>query len=41
MTAPRSPPRVCASSLVAAFGDWLQAQRGKISAKSRLGEKLA
>lgn len=27
--------------LVAAFGDWLQAQRRKISAKSRLGEKLA
>jgi len=27
--------------LVAAFGDWLQAERRKISAKSRLGEKLA
>jgi transposase len=27
--------------LMAAFGDWLQAQRRKISAKSRLGEKLA
>lgn len=27
--------------LVAAFGDWLQAQRLHISAKSRLGEKLA
>jgi transposase len=27
--------------LVAAFGEWLQAQRRKISAKSRLGEKLA
>lgn len=26
--------------LVIAFGDWLQAQRRKISAKSRLGEKL-
>ena len=26
--------------LVAAFGDWLQAERRKISAKSRLGEKL-
>jgi hypothetical protein len=26
--------------LVAAFGGWLQAQRRKISAKSRLGEKL-
>jgi hypothetical protein len=26
--------------LVAAIGDWLQAQRRKISAKSRLGEKL-
>lgn len=26
--------------LVAALGDWLQAQRRKISAKSRLGEKL-
>ncbi len=25
--------------LVAAFGDWLQAQRRKISAKSRLGQK--
>jgi len=27
--------------LVAAFGEWLQAQRRKISAKSRLGEKLS
>lgn len=27
--------------LVATFGDWLQAQRRKTSAKSRLGEKLA
>ncbi|MBM7331272.1 transposase [Agrobacterium sp. S2] len=27
--------------LVAAFGEWLQAQRCKVSAKSRLGEKLA
>lgn len=27
--------------LVAAFGDWLQAQRRKISSKSRLGEKLS
>ena len=27
--------------LVAAFGKWLQAQRLKISTKSRLGEKLA
>ncbi len=27
--------------LVAAFGEWLQAQRRKISTKSRLGEKLA
>lgn len=27
--------------LVAAFGTWLQAQRGRVSAKSRLGEKLA
>ena len=26
--------------LVAAFGDWLQTHRRKISAKSRLGEKL-
>jgi transposase len=26
--------------LVAAFGDWLQAERRKVSAKSRLGEKL-
>lgn len=26
--------------LVAAFGDWLQAQRRKVSSKSRLGEKL-
>ena len=25
---------------MAAFGDWLQAQRRKISAKSQLGEKL-
>ena len=29
-----------ASASLAAFGDWLQAQRRKISAKSRLGEKL-
>ena len=29
-----------AAPLVAAFGGWLQAQRRKISAKSRLGEKL-
>jgi hypothetical protein len=27
--------------LVAAFGEWLQAQRLRVSAKSRLGEKLA
>jgi transposase len=27
--------------LVAAFGDWLQAQRLRVSSKSRLGEKLA
>lgn len=27
--------------LVATFGDWLQTQRRRISAKSRLGEKLA
>jgi hypothetical protein len=27
--------------LVAAFGDWLQAQRSRVSPKSRLGEKLA
>ena len=27
--------------LVAAFGEWLQAQRRRVSAKSRLGEKLA
>jgi len=27
--------------LVAAFGTWLQAQRRRVSAKSRLGEKLA
>lgn len=27
--------------LVAAFGEWLQQQRLRISAKSRLGEKLA
>lgn len=26
--------------LVAAFGEWLQTQRCKVSAKSRLGEKL-
>ncbi len=26
--------------LVAEFGDWLQAQRLHVSAKSRLGEKL-
>ena len=29
------------ASLVAAFGDWLQEQRLRVSAKSRLGEKLA
>ena len=29
------------ASLVAAFGDWLQAQRLRVSPKSRLGEKLA
>ncbi|MEI6098098.1 MAG: hypothetical protein WCS20_07325 [Alphaproteobacteria bacterium] len=29
------------AALVAAFGEWLQTQRRKISAKSRLGEKLA
>lgn len=29
------------ASLVAAFGEWLQEQRLRISAKSRLGEKLA
>jgi len=27
--------------LVAAFGEWLQVQRARVSAKSRLGEKLA
>ncbi len=27
--------------LVAAFGEWLQEQRLRVSAKSRLGEKLA
>lgn len=27
--------------LIAAFGDWLQGQRLRVSAKSRLGEKLA
>ena len=27
--------------LVAAFGNWLQTQRRKISSKSRLGEKFA
>ena len=29
------------AELVAAFGDWLQEQRLRVSAKSRLGEKLA
>ncbi|TCM73519.1 transposase [Rhodovulum steppense] len=29
------------AQLVAAFGEWLQAQRLRVSAKSRLGEKLA
>jgi len=29
------------ASLVAAFGEWLQKQRLRVSAKSRLGEKLA
>lgn len=36
-----SARRARTAPLVAAFGGWLQAQRRKISAKSRLGEKLA
>jgi transposase len=36
----RSARQARTAHLVAAFGDWLQAQRRKISAKSRLGEKL-
>lgn len=36
-----SARQVRSAPLVAAFGDWLQAQRRKVSAKSRLGEKLA
>ncbi|WP_292288891.1 IS66 family transposase [Marivita sp.] len=36
-----SARRARSAPLVAAFGDWLQAQRLRISAKSRLGEKLA
>jgi len=35
-----SARQACTAPLVAAFGDWLQAQRRKISTKSRLGEKL-
>jgi transposase len=36
-----SARKACTAPLVAAFGEWLQAQRRKISSKSRLGEKLA
>jgi transposase len=36
-----SARRVRTAPLVAAFGEWVQAQRLRISAKSRLGEKLA
>jgi len=36
-----SARRARSALLVAAFGTWLQAQRLRISAKSRLGEKLA
>lgn len=36
-----SARRVRSAPLVEAFGDWLQAQRLRVSAKSRLGEKLA
>lgn len=36
-----SARQVRSAPLVAAFGEWLQAQRLRISAKSRLGEKLA
>ena len=36
-----SARQACTAPLMAAFADWLQAQRRKISAKSRLGEKLA
>ena len=35
-----SARQVPTAPLVAAFGEWLQAHRRKISAKSRLGEKL-
>ena len=35
-----SARRTLSAPLVAALGDWLQEQRRKISAKSRLGEKL-
>ncbi|TCP41894.1 transposase IS66-like protein [Rhodovulum marinum] len=35
------PVRPGSAPLVAAFGEWLQAQRLRVSAKSRLGEKLA
>jgi transposase len=36
-----SARRARTADLVAAFGDWLQEQRLRVSAKSRLGEKLA
>jgi transposase len=36
-----SAREVRSAPLVADFGDWLQAQRQRVSAKSRLGEKLA
>lgn len=36
-----SARQVRSAPLVAAFGDWLQAQRQRVSAKSRLGEKMA
>lgn len=34
------PKQTRSAPLVAAFGEWLQAQRRNISAKSRVGEKL-
>ena len=36
-----SARKVRTAPLVAAFGEWLQEQRLRVSAKSRLGEKLA
>jgi len=33
--------KICSAPIVAEFGTWLEQQRSRVSAKSRLGEKLA